>query len=101
MQEKPLTPGSKPRSTTPNLGAGAGPPGGSKAAPGGPLGPYPPYPGLGAPRTPEHQIPAYAQAPPYGRPPPQGLPGAYDGHPHTRAPALTTNGLGTVPGGKP
>lgn len=99
--EKPLTPGSKPRSTTPNLGAGAGPPGGSKAAPGGPLGPYPPYPGLGAPRTPEHQIPPYAQAPPYGRPPPQGIPGAYDGHPHTRAPTLATNGLGAVPGGKP
>ncbi|XP_030757938.1 protein groucho isoform X7 [Sitophilus oryzae] len=99
--EKPLTPGSKPRSTTPNLGAGAGPPGVSKSAPGGPLGPYPPYPGLGAPRTPEHQIPPYAQAPPYVRPPPQGLPAAYDSHPHARTSALTANGLGGVPGGKP
>ncbi|XP_076251191.1 TLE family member transcriptional corepressor groucho isoform X4 [Rhynchophorus ferrugineus] len=98
--EKPLTPGGKPRSTTPNLGGGAGPPGGSKSTPGGPLGPYPPYPGLGAPRTPEHQIPPYAQAPPYVRPPPQGLPGAYDAHPH-RSSALTANGLGGVPGGKP
>ncbi|XP_050313679.1 protein groucho isoform X10 [Anthonomus grandis grandis] len=99
--EKPLTPGSKPRSTTPNLGAGP-PPGGSKAVPGGPLGPYPPYPGLGAPRTPEHQMPPYAQASPYVRAPPQGLPPvAYDGHPHSRAPPLTSNGLGTVPGGKP
>lgn len=26
---------------------------------------------------------------------------AYDGHPHSRAPGITSNGLATIPGGKP
>lgn len=86
-----MTPVSKPRATTPNIGAGpavAGP----KAA----LGQYPPY--LAGGRAPEHLSPYNnAAASPYGRPPLMG----YDGHPHVRTPAITANGLGTIPGGKP
>ncbi|KAJ8918907.1 hypothetical protein NQ315_016809, partial [Exocentrus adspersus] len=90
--EKPLTPGSKPRSTTPNLGAG---PGGSGPKVG--HGQYPPYP-LGGARGPDHLSPYNNVAPsPYGRPPMMG----YDGHPHTRAPGIATNGMGAIPGGKP
>lgn len=88
-----MTPGLKPRSTTPNIGAGPAA-GGPKAG----LGQqYPPYslPGV---RGAEHMSP-YANVPPspYGRPPVIG----YDGHPHVRTPSITTNGLGTIPGGKP
>lgn len=62
------------------------------------MGQYPPY-ALGGARGPEH-LNAYNNVAPaaYGRPPLMG----YDGLPHpTRAPGLATNGLGTVPGGKP
>ncbi|CAH0552649.1 unnamed protein product, partial [Brassicogethes aeneus] len=92
--EKPLTPGSKPRSTTPNLGAG---PGGSGPKV-GPMGQYPPYP-IGGARAPEHLSPYNnVAASPYGRPPMMG----YDGHPHTRAPGIATNGMGAMgAGGKP
>nr|XP_022914628.1 protein groucho-like isoform X3 [Onthophagus taurus] len=87
--EKPLTPGSKPRSTTPNLGSGPGP-SGPKVNMGG----YPSY-GMG-PRQ-EHLNPYNNMgASPYGRPPPMV---GYDGHPHSRTPGLT-NGLGSIPGGK-
>ncbi|XP_023310026.1 protein groucho isoform X2 [Anoplophora glabripennis] len=90
--EKPLTPGSKPRSTTPNLGAG---PAGSGPKVG--HGQYPPYPLAGA-RGPDHLSPYNNVAPsPYGRPPMMG----YDGHPHSRAPGIATNGMGAIPGGKP
>lgn len=92
LQEKPLTPGSKPRSTTPNLGAG---PAGSGPKVG--HGQYPPYP-LGGARGPDHLSPYNNVAPsPYGRPPMMG----YDGHPHSRAPGIATNGMGAIPGGKP
>ncbi|XP_008190397.1 protein groucho isoform X3 [Tribolium castaneum] len=87
--EKPLTPGSKPRSTTPNLGATPGA-SGPKVA----LGQYPPY-SLAAPR--EHLSPYNNVAPSYGRPPLMG----YDGHPHARTPGIATNGLSSIPGGKP
>ncbi|XP_072379987.1 protein groucho isoform X1 [Diabrotica undecimpunctata] len=90
--EKPLTPGSKQRSTTPNLGAGPAP-----TAKVGHAGQYPPYP-LGAARGPEHLSPYNNVAPsPYSRPAILG----YDGHPHTRAPGIATNGMGAIPGGKP
>lgn len=59
-------------------------------------GQYPPYPPLSAVR-PEH-LGAYNNvAAAYGRSPILG----YDGHPHTRAPGITTNGMGTISGGKP
>ncbi|KAJ8975590.1 hypothetical protein NQ317_000019 [Molorchus minor] len=59
--------------------------------------PIPPYP-MGGARAPEHLSPYNNVAPsPYGRPPMMG----YDGHPHTRAPGIATNGMGTIPGGKP
>ncbi|XP_044259367.1 protein groucho-like isoform X4 [Tribolium madens] len=87
--EKPLTPGSKPRSTTPNLGAAPG-----ASGPKVGLGPYPPY-NLAAPR--EHLSPYNNVASSYGRPPLLG----YDGHPHTRTPGIATNGLSSIPGGKP
>ncbi|ENN79098.1 hypothetical protein YQE_04444, partial [Dendroctonus ponderosae] len=97
--EKPLTPGSKPRSTTPNLVSGSGPPGSSKPLPGGPLGPYPSYPALGTPRTPDHQMSPYAQPNSYGRQP-QPVSGFYDSAVQLRN--SSTNGVGTaVPGGKP
>lgn len=85
-----MTPGSKPRSTTPNIGAG--PAVASKAA----MAQYPAY--LPGARGPEHLSPYNNIAPsPYGRPPLMG----YDSHPHVRASSMTTNGLGTIPGGKP
>ncbi|KAK9879188.1 hypothetical protein WA026_004035 [Henosepilachna vigintioctopunctata] len=88
--EKPLTPSSKPRATTPNLaGAGSG-------GAGPKMGPnqYPPYP-MGV-RAPEHLGQYNNVAPaPYGRPPL-----AYDAHPHSRAPAIT-NGLSNMTAGKP
>ncbi|XP_065170913.1 protein groucho isoform X2 [Atheta coriaria] len=92
--EKPLTPGSKPRSTTPNLGAGpAGPP--PKV---GAMGQYPPYGGPPGGGRLDHMSPYNNVAPsPYGRPPLMG----YDGHPHARGSAMATNGLGAIPGGKP
>ncbi|XP_048526359.1 protein groucho isoform X3 [Dendroctonus ponderosae] len=97
--EKPLTPGSKPRSTTPNLVSGSGPAGSSKPLPGGPLGPYPSYPALGAPRTPDHQMSPYAQPNSYGRQP-QPVSGSYDSAVQLRN--SSANGVGTaVPGGKP
>lgn len=92
FQEKPLTPGSKPRSTTPNLNAG---PASSSAKVA--LNQYPPY-AIGGARAPEH-LNAYnsISQSPYGRPPLV----SYEGHPHTRAPGIATNGLGNIPGGKP
>ncbi|XP_074035314.1 TLE family member transcriptional corepressor groucho isoform X2 [Leptinotarsa decemlineata] len=90
--EKPLTPGSKPRSTTPNLGAGS-----ATVSKVGHTGQYPPYP-LGGARASEHLSPYNNVAPsPYSRPPMMG----YDGHPHTRAPGIATNGMTSIPGGKP
>ncbi|KAJ8940420.1 hypothetical protein NQ318_009213 [Aromia moschata] len=63
---------------------------------GGPR-PVPPYP-LGSARGPEHLSPYNNVAPsPYGRPAMMG----YDGHPHARTPGIATNGMGTIPGGKP
>lgn len=92
FQEKPLTPGSKPRSTTPNLNAGP-----AVSGPKSGLGQYPPYSLSGA-RGPEHLSPYNnVAASPYGRPPLLG----YDSHPHVRTPNITTNGLGSIPGGKP
>ncbi|XP_049821504.1 protein groucho isoform X2 [Aethina tumida] len=96
--EKPLTPGSKPRSTTPNMGSSSGSgSGGPKVGGGGPMGQYPPYP-VGV-RPPDHLGPYNNVAgSPYGRPPMMG----YDGHPHTRAPGIATNGMGGMgAGGKP
>lgn len=63
-------------------------------------GSFPPYPGLSGARTPEHQLPPYAQPLPYGRVPPPGpVPGVYDNlH---RPPILPSNGIGTLPGSKP
>lgn len=89
--EKPLTPGSKPRSTTPNIGAGPG-----ASGPKVGLSPYPPYP-MGAARAPEHLPYNNVPPSPYARPPLMG----YDGHPHARTPGIATNGLGTMSGGKP
>ncbi|KAF5301535.1 hypothetical protein FQR65_LT08840 [Abscondita terminalis] len=90
--EKPLTPGSKPRSTTPNMSANA-----SGGTPKVGLGPYPPY-ALGSSRGPEHLSPYNNVASsPYSRPPLLG----YDGHPHSRTPNIATNGLGGISGGKP
>ncbi|KAK4883057.1 hypothetical protein RN001_006376 [Aquatica leii] len=90
--EKPLTPGSKPRSTTPNMSANASG-GASKVG----LGPYPPY-ALGGSRGPEHLSPYNNVASsPYARPPLLG----YDGHAHSRTPNIATNGLGGISGGKP
>ncbi|KAK9738477.1 WD domain, G-beta repeat [Popillia japonica] len=89
--EKPLTPGSKPRSTTPNLASSAGP-SGPKAG----MSAYPPY-GLPAGRAQDHLSPYNNIAPsPYGRPPMMG----YEGHAHARTPSIT-NGLAAIPGGKP
>lgn len=90
--EKPLTPGSKPRSTTPNMGQSPNINGPPKVG----LGQYPPYPLSGARGPGEHMSPYNNIVPsPYGRPSLMG----YDAHPHTRAPL--TNGLGNIPGGKP
>ncbi|XP_063930585.1 protein groucho isoform X1 [Zophobas morio] len=90
--EKPLTPGSKPRSTTPNLGSTPG-----ASGPKVGLGQYPPY-SLAAARGSEHLSPYNNVAPsPYGRPPLMG----YDSHPHARTPGIATNGLSSIPGGKP
>ncbi|KAJ3628219.1 hypothetical protein MTP99_015539 [Tenebrio molitor] len=90
--EKPLTPGSKPRSTTPNLGAAPG-----ASGPKVGLGQYPPY-SLGGARGSEHLGPYNNVASsPYSRPPLMG----YDGHPHARTPGIATNGLSSIPGGKP
>jgi groucho len=92
LQEKPLTPGSKPRSTTPNLGAAPG-----ASGPKVGLGQYPPY-SLGGARGSEHLGPYNNVASsPYSRPPLMG----YDGHPHARTPGIATNGLSSIPGGKP
>nr|CAH7715684.1 unnamed protein product [Callosobruchus chinensis] len=106
--EKPLTPGSKPRSTTPNLATAAaavaaaaasapkvGHPAGAGAS-GAAGAQYPAYP-----RAPDHlynNVAASAAA--YGRPPPLM---AYDGHPHARPPptAMAANGMAGIPGGKP
>lgn len=84
--DKPGTPGSKGRSTTPNASA----PNAAKGLPPIPAG----YPGSPYQRPPD----PYQRPPPdpaYGRPP---LP--YDPHPHVR-----TNGIGlptpNVAGGKP
>ena len=90
-KEKPLTPGSKARSTTPNLAAGSS---GPKV---GQMGAYPPYAIPGA-RSQDH-LSSYnnVASSACGRPPIIG----YDGHPHSRTPSITTNGLGTVSGGKP
>lgn len=90
-----MTPGSKPRSTTPNINnAAVGPPPPSKP-PHAAAGQYPPYPPIGAVR-PEH-LGAYNNvAAAYGRP----ILG-YDSHPHTRTAGITTNGMGTMSGGKP
>lgn len=61
------------------------------------LGQYPPY-SLGAARGSEHLSPYNNVAPsPYGRPPLMG----YDSHPHARTPGIATNGLSSIPGGKP
>ena len=61
------------------------------------LGPYPSYLGPGRPGS-EHLSPFNNLAPsPYARPPLLG----YDSHPHSRAPGLTANGIGTMSGGKP
>ncbi|XP_045483020.1 protein groucho isoform X3 [Harmonia axyridis] len=89
--EKPMTPSSKPRSTTPNL---VGPSQGPITPKIGPSQ-YPPYP-MGV-RAPDHLGGPYNNVVPaaYGRPPM-----GYDTHPHTRAPAIT-NGLGSMTGGKP
>lgn len=86
-----MTPGSKPRSTTPNMGASG--PSGPKVG----IGQYPPYT-LGGARAGEHLSPYNNVASsPYGRPPLM----SYDGHSHTRTPGMTTNGLSSIPGGKP
>ncbi|CAG9856977.1 unnamed protein product [Phyllotreta striolata] len=96
--EKPLTPGSKARSTTPNSGAGPAPVAASKP------GPYPPYPmggggGGGARAVPDAHLSPYnnVQPSPYGRPPILG----YDAHPHARPPGIATNGMTAMAGGKP
>lgn len=87
-----MTPGSKPRSTTPNMPAGPG-----ASVPKVGLGSYPPY-SLAGGRGPEHLSPYNSVAPsPYARPPLLG----YDGHPHSRTPNIATNGLGGISGGKP
>lgn len=88
-----MTPGAKPRSTTPNLGVGPG-----VSGPKVNLGQYPPY-ALGGARAAEHLSPYnnVAQSP-YGRPPLM----SYDGHPHARTAGLAAaNGLNSIPGGKP
>lgn len=84
-----MTPGSKPRSTTPNIGAGPANPGPKIG-----LGQYPPY-ALGG-RAQELNPYSNVQSP-YGRPPTMG----YDAHPHNRSAGLSTNGIGNIPGGKP
>ncbi|KAF5277410.1 hypothetical protein FQA39_LY06223 [Lamprigera yunnana] len=90
--EKPLTPSSKPRSTTPNMSANSG--GGTPKVG---LGSYPPY-ALGSSRGSEHLSPYNSVAPsPYARPPLLG----YDSHPHSRTPNIATNGLSGISGGKP
>lgn len=96
-----MTPGSKPRSTTPNLGSAAvaGPVISSKAGGHPAAGQYPPYALGGARGPPEHMYNnvAAAAASAYGRPPMMG----YDAHPHTRTPAMSANGMAGIPGGKP
>ncbi|KAL1489976.1 hypothetical protein ABEB36_013898 [Hypothenemus hampei] len=94
--DKPLTPGPKPRSTTPNILLGTAPHANSKPPSGSGIpATYTPYPSLGGARTPEHQIPPFGQVSPYVRPSGHG----YDSQ--TRNPILAMNGIGPVPPGKP
>ena len=117
--EKPTTPTSKGGTPT-SSSAGGLPPGSSAAAaaavaanplmaslrPGGPplpYGPYPPnlgLPGQGIPRIPEPGavgfMPVHNNLGGYPRPPV-----GYDAHSQSRGATLNSNGLGSLPGGKP
>ena len=113
--EKPTTPTSKggtpTSSSTPALppGAVANPLMGSLQRPGaggpplpGPYGPYPPgmgLPGQPIPRLPEPGavgfMPVHNSLAGYPRPP------GFDAHSQSRGAALNSNGLGSLPGGKP
>jgi groucho len=111
--EKPTTPTSKggtpTSSSTPALPPGANPLMGSLQRPGaggpplpGPYGPYPPgmgLPGQPIPRLPEPGavgfMPVHNSLAGYPRPP------GFDAHSQSRGAALNSNGLGSLPGGKP